>query len=78
MGMFGFLSSAEVDARGAVNAGLLDQVLSLSWIQRYISLFGGDPDQVTISGESAGAGSVLYHVLADDGATRPPAFRYVC
>jgi len=77
MGAFGFLSSADIDAKGAVNAGLLDQVFALSWIQKYISLFGGDPEQVTISGQSAGAGSILHHVLADDGATKPRLFRHV-
>ena len=77
MGAFGFLSSADVGARGALNAGLLDQVLSLSWIQKYIDLFGGDPEQVTVAAESAGASAVLYHVLADDGATKPKLFRYV-
>jgi len=77
MGAFGFLSSSEVDAKGAVNAGLLDQVLALSWVQKYISSFGGDPKQVTIAAQSAGAGSIIYHALADDGNTRPSLFRYV-
>jgi len=59
-----------------VNAGLLDQALALSWVQRYIRLFGGDPRQVTVAGESAGGGSILYHALADDGDTKPELFRY--
>jgi len=76
LGAFGFLASADVASRGDTNAGLLDQVLALSWVQKYISTFGGDPKQVTIGGISAGAGSVLHHNLADDGATKPPLFRY--
>jgi carboxylesterase type B len=77
MGAFGFLSSSDVDSRGVVNAGLLDQISALSWVQKYISSFGGDPNQVTVAAQSAGAGSVMYHALADDGNTKPSLFRYV-
>ncbi|KAL0578555.1 hypothetical protein V5O48_003456 [Marasmius crinis-equi] len=41
----------------------------------YVSKFGGDPTRVTIWGESAGAGSVLQQVIAEDGQTTPPLFR---
>lgn len=58
LGAFGFLSSDEVARRGALNAGLLDQQFALEWIQQHIEKFGGDPSRVTISGLSAGAGSV--------------------
>ncbi|KAF2471200.1 alpha/beta-hydrolase [Lindgomyces ingoldianus] len=67
LGAFGFLSSSEVKAKGVVNAGLLDQAFALAWVQSYISKFGGDPKKVTISGESAGGGSVMYHAMAKGG-----------
>ena len=59
---FGFLSSADLKQNGVLNAGLLDQEFALKWVQKYIHLFGGDNTRVTIGGESAGAGSIYYHV----------------
>lgn len=50
-----------------LNAGILDQHFALQWVQKYISYFGGDPSRVTISGESAGAGSVMLHNIAYGG-----------
>lgn len=56
LGPLGFLHLR--DAPGSANAGLLDQVAALAWVQRNISAFGGDPDRVTAAGESAGALSI--------------------
>lgn len=67
LGAFGFLASKEVRNEGVVNAGILDQAFALSWIKLFICQFGGDPLSVTISGESAGASSVMYHGLAVGG-----------
>ena len=59
LGAFDFLSSDEADRYGTVNAGLKDQTFALRWVQKYIQLFGGKLREVTIFGESAGAGSVM-------------------
>ncbi|KAL0956172.1 hypothetical protein HGRIS_002332 [Hohenbuehelia grisea] len=75
LGIFGFLSSAQVKANGALNAGLLDQEFALQWVQQHIHKFGGDRTKVTIWGESAGAGSVLFHTIAHNGRTWPPLFK---
>lgn len=64
---FGWLGSEEVMADGTANAGLLDQRLALEWVQRHISAFGGDPEKVTISGNSAGGGSVMNQMILHGG-----------
>ncbi|EPE10351.1 para-nitrobenzyl esterase [Ophiostoma piceae UAMH 11346] len=72
LGYYGFLTSkelkAEADQNGETwfaNPGVYDQRLGLEWVQKYIRLFGGNPDEVTISGESAGAWSVMAHIVSD-------------
>ena len=54
---FSFVKGGEEFA-DSCNLGLLDQIAALKWIKRNIAEFGGDPDNITIAGESAGAGSV--------------------
>jgi para-nitrobenzyl esterase len=59
LGVFGFLASpwatAESPARVSGNYGHLDQIEALRWVRKNVAHFGGDPQQVTIGGESSGA-----------------------
>ncbi|KAK5071993.1 hypothetical protein LTR64_004227 [Lithohypha guttulata] len=71
---FGFLSSDEVYRNGVVNAGILDQHFALQWVQQYISQFNGDPARVTISGLSAGGGSVMLQAMAYGGSLGEATF----
>jgi carboxylesterase type B len=64
---FGFLPGAEVLNDGAANLGLLDQRLGMQWVADNIASFGGDPDKVTIWGESAGSISVFDQLLLFGG-----------
>jgi Carboxylesterase type B len=58
----GFLSLENEKVPG--NAGLKDQVLALRWVQQNIAQFGGDPNNVTIFGQSAGGASAHFHMLS--------------
>ncbi|HZQ46136.1 MAG TPA: carboxylesterase family protein [Verrucomicrobiae bacterium] len=62
LGVFGFLTHPDLSKESpnhvSGNYGILDQIESLKWIKKNIAQFGGDPDNVTIFGQSAGAGSV--------------------
>ncbi len=57
LGVFGFLYLGDLDKKYAASAnnGVLDCIMALSWIKQNIAAFGGDPERVTIMGESAGA-----------------------
>ncbi|KAF7555501.1 hypothetical protein G7Z17_g2139 [Cylindrodendrum hubeiense] len=56
LGIAGFLTSQELRSAGyKSNRGLLDQRAALSWIKKYVSGFGGDPERLTVVGQSAGA-----------------------
>ena len=69
LGVLGFLHLSHLadgkDYPDAQNLGLLDQKMAFKWIHENIAAFGGDPDNVTIWGESAGAGSVTMQPLIE-------------
>lgn len=60
---------------GIPNAAVHDMRFALQWVQKHIHKFGGDPDQVTIAGESAGGGSVMLMALANGGEEGTKLFR---
>lgn len=64
VGVYGFLTNGN---KTSSNNGLWDQVKALEWVKSNIARFGGDPNHVVIGGDSAGAGSVAYHLTRAGG-----------
>lgn len=68
LGILGFLAhpelSAESELKTSGNYGILDQIAALKWVKENIAAFGGDPENVTIDGQSAGAFSVNMLVVS--------------
>ncbi|KHN96046.1 carboxylesterase family protein [Metarhizium album ARSEF 1941] len=73
-GAFGFLAGDYMQRAALPNAGLYDQALLFEWVGRFVDQVGGDKEQVSAWGQSAGAGSILHHLIREDGA-RDPGFR---
>lgn len=66
LGVFGFMAHPAFDPVHNGNLGLEDQRFAFAWVQRNIAAFGGNPNKVTIGGESAGAGSTCMHLAAPE------------
>ncbi|KAJ5216288.1 carboxylesterase [Penicillium cinerascens] len=77
VGVFGFAASPALNDSDSLNAGLLDQRLGLEWVQKHISAFGGDPDNVIIFGESDGATGVGLQITAYGGNMKAPFQRAI-
>ena len=74
LGFFGFAQSDSLRQEGSENAGLRDQRLAIEWVRDNIEAFGGDPDNITIFGQSSGGLAVGMHILAY-GGTKPLPFQ---
>jgi para-nitrobenzyl esterase len=71
LNVFGFLCHPEITAENPeapANFGHLDQQFGTRWVQRNIAAFGGDPNNITIGGQSAGGGSVMSQVTSPQNA----------
>lgn len=78
LGAMGWLSGPSFQQQGGTsNAALYDQRLALEWVKSNIHLFGGDPNQVTIMGESAGGGSIMHQITAYGGLKPVPFQRAI-
>ncbi|GKT57619.1 acetylcholinesterase precursor [Colletotrichum tofieldiae] len=78
LGFLGFASGPDYGEQGGVsNLGLRDQRFALEWIQKNIHLFGGNPHNVTVMGESAGGGSVLHQLVAYGSTSGAPFNRAI-
>ncbi|WP_249779171.1 carboxylesterase/lipase family protein [Bradyrhizobium sediminis] len=66
LGVFGFTAHPAFEAGHNGGYGLEDQRAALRWVKQNIAAFGGDPENVTVAGESAGAAGVCMHILAPD------------
>ena len=64
LGSLGFLCLDTDEAAG--NMGMLDMVVALEWVHQYIGYFGGDPEKVTIFGESAGSAAITHLLLSQE------------
>ncbi len=70
VGALGFFSHPAINGEGHLfaNYGIMDQQLALRWVRRNIARFGGDPQKVTIFGQSGGATSVLANLASPSAA----------
>lgn len=71
LGALGWLAGTTMENTALPNAALYDQRAGLQWVQDNIPSIGGDKSQVTAVGQSAGAGSLLFHLVLEGGTIDP-------
>ncbi|KAK2594035.1 hypothetical protein QQS21_008254 [Conoideocrella luteorostrata] len=76
VGAYGWLAGDYLQKVGQPNAGLYDQALLFDWVQQHIDKVNGDKTSVSAFGESAGASSILHHLIRENGQ-RAPAFNRI-
>ncbi|KAI1383105.1 carboxylesterase family protein [Hypoxylon trugodes] len=78
LGFFGFSQSDALESEGSENAGLRDQRLAIEWVRDNIANFGGDPEKITIFGQSSGGLAVGLQILAYGGSKPIPFQQGIC
>jgi carboxylesterase type B len=63
LGVFGFFNGNSSDSLG--NQGLWDQAMALNWTRQHIAAFGGNPNDITLFGQSAGSMSISNHIVSN-------------
>jgi para-nitrobenzyl esterase len=66
VGLFGFMPHPAMEAASNGDLGLEDQREAMRWVKKYIGAFGGDVNNITVAGESAGAGSICQHLASPE------------
>jgi carboxylesterase type B len=67
LGFFGFANSDSLKEEGSMNAGLRDQRAAIEWVRTNIAAFGGDPERITIAGQSSGGLAIGMQIMAYGG-----------
>ncbi|ROW04066.1 hypothetical protein VSDG_01168 [Cytospora chrysosperma] len=78
LGFFGFARNEALKSEGSENAALRDQRLAIEWVRDNIAHFGGDPEKITISGQSSGGLSVGMQMMAYGGSKPIPFQQGIC
>ncbi|KAI1259425.1 putative lipase [Xylariaceae sp. FL1019] len=78
LGAFGFANSDALQAEGSTNAGLRDQRLAIEWVHDHIDQFGGDPEKITIFGQSSGGLAIGMQIMAYGGSKPVPFSQGIC
>ncbi|KAI0140042.1 carboxylesterase family protein [Hypoxylon sp. NC0597] len=78
LGFFGFAQSNALESEGSENAGLRDQRLAIEWVRDNIAHFGGDPEKITIFGQSSGGLAVGIQIMAYGGSKPVPFQQGIC